>query len=173
MAERILKVRRKRNEKNTVIILIAIVIIIAAIILIKCLGTGDAKATIIDNQGNTVELTAKELMDIHNENEATFDTLYSNAEISLVGTVEKIEYNISTSGGSGLFIKRDYITLKEGWELAVIHGSHDDVLLNLKNGDKLEIQTEISDVWIEVELGDYSSHDARNWEDHSSIKLQE
>lgn len=86
-------------NKTTKIILIAIVMIIAVIILIKFLGIGDTKATIIDNQGNTVELTAKELIDIYDENEATFDTLYHNAEVSLVGTVDKIEYDISTAGG--------------------------------------------------------------------------
>ena len=161
-------------NKTTKIILIAIVMIIAVIILIKFLGIGDTKATIIDNQGNTVELTAKDLIDIYDENEATFDTLYHNAEVSLVGTVDKIEYDISTAGGAGLFITEDYITLKGGWKFSVVHGSHDDILLNLKKGDKIEIKTEISDVWgSEVEINDYSSHDARNWKDNSSVKLQE
>ena len=52
---------------------------ILAMCLALCACGGGTAATITDNEGNTVQMTAKELKEIYQENEARFDKLYENA----------------------------------------------------------------------------------------------
>ena len=71
--------------------------------LALCACGGGTAATITDNDGNTVQMTAKELKEIHKENEAKFNDLYQGADIELTDTVE----SVST----------DTVELKGGWEV--------------------------------------------------------
>lgn len=108
--------------------------------LCACGGSSDTKATIIDNEGNTVQMTAKELIALDDENSAKFDNLYQNAEITLVGTVESVDSGFRENGVSFLW---DRITLEGGWQIQMYHGSHDEVLLELSAGDTVEITSKI------------------------------
>ena len=50
-------------------------------------------ATIETHEGNTEMMTANDLMEKYDANEANFNTLYKGAKISFTGTVKKIKTN--------------------------------------------------------------------------------
>lgn len=165
--------KKPASSKLKIVILIVVLFVAIIVVAMKFMGSNSA-ATIVDNNGNTVELTAEELQDIYNENEAQFEKLYSSASITLVGTVEKIEVNVTeTLFGGGMF-NDDIITLKEGWIVKLVHDSHKDLLLKLNKGDKIEVKSEISDVEFKgVEIADQTSYDAYNWTEKSTVTIIE
>lgn len=120
--------------------LIIIMVLALCFALCACGGSSETKATIIDNEGNTVQMTAKELIALDDENGAKFDNLYQDAEINLVGIVESVDSGFMQNGVSFLW---DRITLENGWEIELYHGSHDDVLLELSAGDTVEVTSKI------------------------------
>ena len=65
-------------------------IMVLAMCLALCACGGGTIATITDNEGNTVQMTAKELKKVYDENEAKFNDLYQGADIELTDTVESV-----------------------------------------------------------------------------------
>ena len=52
-------------------------------------------ATIITNEGDTVTMTAQDLIDAYDSNEASFNKLYQYAEIQFTGTISNIKVDTS------------------------------------------------------------------------------
>lgn len=59
-----------KNEMKKVLALIMVMVM--AFLLCAC-GGGGSPATIVDNDGNTVQMTAEELIAIYDENEANYE----------------------------------------------------------------------------------------------------
>ena len=145
------------------------IIMVMVMCLALCACGGGTSATITDNDGNTVQMTAKELQKVYDENEARFDKLYQDAEITLTGTVESIKSNFMYTGSSTRY---DSITLEDGWQVDIAHGSHDDVLLELGAGSTITVTSEICSAGgANITLCSMSSSNGRIWEDYSEIAL--
>ena len=90
------------------------------------------KATIVDNEGNTVQMSSNELCKIHKENAANYKTKYFGAEATISGTVEKVELGtFDTCPGY-------VIHLQEGWEVMVGQVEHPEVA-DFSTGTKIQI----------------------------------
>lgn len=147
------------------------IIMVMTLCVSFCACGGGTTATITDNEGNTVQMTAKELKAVYDENEAKFDKLYSDAEITLTGKVESIDSDFMYNG---LSVRYDSIELEGGWQVDIAHGSHDDVLLELSAGDTITVTSEIhSAIGANITLCSMSSETGSSWdwEDHSEITL--
>lgn len=103
-------------------------------------------ATVIDNEGNTVEMTAEDIMKA-DDNEAYFDKVLAGAEIVVEGIVEKVETNLSLNGSTTIF---DTVELEEGWEIHLLHDSYD--LAELAIGSKVRVSSNIYDTHENVNL---------------------
>ena len=81
-----------------------------------------SKATIVNNQGEIEELSAKELKKIYDENQANFKKNYAGAYIVFVGTVEKVKNGFMENGSR---IILDSIEFKEGFDLKLNNNEYD------------------------------------------------
>ena len=119
-----------------------------------------AAAKIVDNEGNVVEKTSKQLRQVYKDNNAQFDKYYKNANISFTGTISKIDSNFKENGSPAY----DAITFEEGWRVYIKHeinqvyalaGVNDGVydFAELKIGDKLNVDATIIGVFTEVNVG--------------------
>ena len=110
-------------------------------------STSNLAATIVTNEGETVEMTAQELMDVYDGNEAAFEKKYNGAKITFTGTVKKIETNTSYSTSESAVHANsggDTIAFEEGWTLIISERSTYPIeLADLNVGDKLVITTGI------------------------------
>lgn len=97
-------------------------------------------ATVIDNEGNTIEITSDELIKINKENEAKFEKYYDGAKITFVGTVKSVEYGLLLHTSH---IICDTIEFEEGWKVYLSHEQYYDLLVELSAGDKVEVQSNI------------------------------
>lgn len=106
----------------------------------------NVKATVINKQGVTESLTAKELIDIAASNPVNFDNNYWTAKVTVTGTVTEIG-GLSTVNGT-----RYNWTLKvEGGECDWFIGDDsyntstvsEDLIASLSKGDTVEISGEI------------------------------
>ncbi|MBQ3009567.1 MAG: hypothetical protein IJD81_00085 [Oscillospiraceae bacterium] len=110
-------------------------------------------ATIIDNEGNTVEMTHDELLQVNKDNQLKFEKLYGGADITFIGTVKNIKTEIYAAATGVLSsICWDEIYFEEGWKVLVHHGSYDDILMQLSAGDKLQVESQIYYAFISVEI---------------------
>ena len=120
-----------------------------------------AAAKIVDNKGNVVEKTSKQLRQVYEDNNAQFDKYYQNANISFTGTISKIDSNFKENGSPTAY---DAITFEEGWRVYIKHeinqvyafaGVNDGVydFAELKIGDKLNVDATIIGVFTEVKVG--------------------
>lgn len=145
---------------------VSLLLALSVLILMCACGGASAKespATIIDNQGNTVEMTHDELFQVYKENELKFEKLYGAAKITFVGTVESINTEIRAAATGPLRnICWDEIEFEEGWTVLVHHGSYDDILMELGAGSKLQVESQIQYAFINVQIAgcsDYGSKD--------------
>ena len=109
-------------------------------------GTGsknETPATIVDNEGNTVQKTATELIEIAG-NQAKFEKLYRGASIKFTGKVEKVATSMSYNGG-GFY---DMIFFEDGWIVRLPediygNGKYADVLAEIDVGDSVTVESDI------------------------------
>ena len=93
------------------------------------------KAKVTDNTGNKLEITADELLDVYNENNAKFEKIYKDAEIELEGKVEKVSSNM----GGWIY---DIVYLENNWEILFSKDYYD--LSNLEKGTKVRVKSKIA-----------------------------
>lgn len=103
-------------------------------------GASNSPATIIDNEGNAVSMTAKELCDIYSENKAKFDKYYYGATINFTGTVESVQTGFRENGSSTTV---DSIKFQEGWEVHLLHGWNNNILVELSKGTVIKVSSKI------------------------------
>lgn len=117
-------------------VLALVMVMVMAISLSAC--GSDSPATIVDNDGNTVQMTAEELKAEYDENTARFKELYYGGDIELTGTVESVSTNT--------------VKLKEGWEIELSPRKHGDLLTSLNKGDKVYVKSNIYSAFVNAEL---------------------
>lgn len=118
-------------------VLALVMVMMMVFALCACGGSG-SPATIVDNDGNTVQMTAKELKAEYDENSARFKEIYYGGGIELNGTVESVTTNT--------------VKLKEGWEVELSPQKHGDLLTSLNKGDKVYVKSNIYSAFVNVEL---------------------
>lgn len=143
--------------------------LVIILLLITGCGTkkdGDSKeykASIIDNENQTLKMSAKELKQILDENEAKFKKYYVGSKISFDGTVVKVENDsfmqlncaddtsyirhksdIRSISGVDYYDKRTCakISFKEGFTLYIPSTGILD-LSEINNGDRYHIESNI------------------------------
>ena len=103
----------------------------------------NAKATIITNEGKTVKLSAEELFNEYDGNEARFNKLYGGASIEFVGTVKNVKVETDVYNGESITTKQNKIVFEEGWSLILGSGNTTYDLANYYPGQKLKVSTGI------------------------------
>ena len=102
------------------------------------------KATIITNEGDTVEMTAEELIEAYDSNEAKFKKLYEYAEIQFTGTVDYIKTNTSVLVEDGKVTSgQQKIVFIEGWCLVIGEDNTRYDLADYDPGDVVIVTTSI------------------------------
>ena len=98
-------------------------VLLLGVLVLGLTGCGENKATIIDNNGNKVEMTSKDLVEVNKENNSKFETKYFLSDIDLTSTIQKVEAEGSyTCGSNSKFFygdPYDLIYLSDGWTLCV------------------------------------------------------
>lgn len=101
-------------------------------------------ATIITNEGDTVTMTASELMEAYDSNEASFEKLYKYAEIQFTGTIKQIKVDTSVIVESGRVKSgQQKIVFEEGWCLALSDNNPKYDLADLNAGDVVHVTSSI------------------------------
>ena len=146
-------------------------------------------ATIVDNEGKTNKMEAKEVVSIANENEAKFKKYYVGAKISFDGTVDKVEmdkfswpcyknstYYTSVSGIEQFTeqSKNDTsscaeITFKDGYKLFIPSEGIIDVA-DIESGVKYHVESNIIMKW-NSELLLYGVSEDRTTVDYFATKI--
>lgn len=147
-----MKQEKRKNLKLIIIIAIVVVAVIIGIIAVVITSnnnsndktTTNQKATIIDNEGNEIEMSAEDLMNIFDTNEARFFKLYGGAKITFYGTVEQIGVNTDVMAQSGkITTGQQKIIFKEGWGLTIGTENRKFDLSSYNVGDILKVTTSI------------------------------
>lgn len=115
-----------------------ILFILLTLLLTGCGSNSLTKSKIEDTDGNLVEMSAKDLVEIYNENEMKFKKTYSNSKIEITEEYD----SISTAGNVTC------VYLKNNWVIAY-HSSTGkliDVASELNKGDKLHFTGKIYNV---------------------------
>lgn len=111
---------------------VILIILFCGIMVLSLTGcennSSESKAIIIDNDGNTVEMTANELIEIYKQNNAKFEKNYERAKIEITDEVEKVTTNVSGNAS---------IELKGNWQIMLKSKSYD--LSRLASGDRIHI----------------------------------
>ena len=127
-------------KRKDILILLTLVNFCLLLVLTSC-GLRETKATIVDNQGEKIELSAKELKEVYETNEAKFERVYKGANISFEGTVKSVEADC-TEYGSGIALDR--IVFEEGWKVSLAHGTNTEFLEDLEKGTKVRVKSNIN-----------------------------
>ncbi len=104
----------------------------------------EPKATIVNNEGVTEELTIAELRNIARENALKFETLYIGATITFEGTYSSIWTDYYLVGMS-YNDRVNLLMLEEGVEVWVPRTKYLDLLEGLSAGDKIIISSQIAE----------------------------
>lgn len=101
-------------------------------------------ATITTNESKTVTMTAEELIDAYDSNEASFNKLYQYAEIQFTGTISNIKVDTSVLVESGKIRSgQQKIVFEEGWCLALSEDNTTYDLAEFNAGDVVKVTSSI------------------------------
>ena len=129
----------------------------------------EIKATIVDGDGETVELSSKELLAIQRENSAKFNQQYKDTEATIDGTVKRVENVYKAFGSNSVAVYELY--LEEGWRITLLEEEHPEVV-DFSKGDKVEITSTIRGVWAgDVEMYRIG-HMGSEWNDRTEIVVK-
>ena len=131
----------------------ALSLILALVLCLSLCACGDGgkiskepavtKAKIETNDGNTVEMSAEELFNEYDSNEARFNKLYRGATITLTGTVKYIKVDTSVYSGDSIRPDQNKIVFEDGWCLIIGYKNDTYDLADYYPGQKLEVTTGI------------------------------
>ena len=128
----------------------ALSLILALVLCLSLCACGEnstgtnTKATIETNEGKTVQLSAEELFNEYDGNEARFNKLYFGVTISFTGTVKSIKTETEVLNGKGnVTAKENKIVFEEGWCVIIGHANETYDLADYYPGQKLEVSTGI------------------------------
>jgi len=157
--------------------LIALLLVLGMSFAFAACSTGNKEIvlTIENNDGQTEELTVTEFRKAYNENPVVGEEKYIGASVSFEGEVTGIIGNQWGSTMYGTNMKTpnlDILEFENGVKFEFVSGSHDDVLHNVKKGDRVKVSSEIHEVFFEFVVHDMSSpYPYTSWEDHSTVSI--
>ena len=129
--------------------LLAFVLSAALMLPLAACGGGSnhsdtSAATIKTNEGDTVTMTAEELIDAYDSNEASFNKLYQYAEIQFTGTISniKVDTSVIVEPGSVLWSQQK-IVFEEGWCLVLSEDNSTYDLADFNVGDVVNVTSSI------------------------------
>ena len=101
-------------------------------------------ATIVTNEGETVTMTASDLIEAYDSNEASFEKLYKYAEIQFTGTIKQIKVDTKVIVESGkVRTGQQKIVFEEGWCLALSDNNSKYDLADFNAGDVVNVTSSI------------------------------
>lgn len=107
-------------------------------------GSETLKAAIITNEGETVSMTAEELIADYDSNEARFNKQYQYAKIEFTGTIDYIKVDTDVIVESGKVSSgQQKIVFKEGWCLVIGESNTKYDLADFDTGDVIRVTTSI------------------------------
>lgn len=129
--------------KKYVIILCIVLIVIGSLLLIS--NNKNSEAKIIDNEVTETMMTAKDLMNLFDENEARFYKLYGGALIEFEGTVKSVSVDTQVIiSDNKISSNQNKIVFEEGWCLIIGENNEQYDLSTFNKGDKLKVVTGIA-----------------------------
>ena len=129
--------------------LLAFVLSAALMLPLAACGSGSnhsdtSAATIKTNEGDTVTMTAEELIDAYDSNEASFNKLYQYAEIQFTGTISNIKVDTSVIVEPGSVLSsQQKIVFEEGWCLVLSEDNSTYDLADFNVGDVVNVTSSI------------------------------
>lgn len=129
-------------------------LLVFAMILSLCACGGNEKnssnkATIFTNDNKSVQMSAEDLFEVYDSNEAKFNKLYYRAKIEFEGTIKSIEMDRSVivESGSVMGVGADggasKIVFEEGWCLVVDANNTEIDLADFDKGDTVKVTSGI------------------------------
>ena len=116
--------------------------ILCCICILGMTGCGsNSKAQITVRNGDKVEMTAKELLDIRRNNGPKYDNHYEYAAITLTGTISKISSFDDKTFNNGYRDDIYIITLKEGWEVWIKQAGNQSFIADLDSGNRIKVNS--------------------------------
>lgn len=103
------------------------------------------KATIINNDGKTENLTAADLRKLNNGNQVAFNKKYIGAQVTLIAKVVKVHGKTVYNGHS----MAAYVELEDGW---LVEASSSKVVEDLMPGDYVIVTGQIYLVSMDIQL---------------------
>ena len=102
------------------------------------------KAAITTKDGEIAMMSAQELIDVYNGNEASFAALYGGAQIHFTGTVQSVKLDTSVVVESGsVKASQNKVIFEEGWSLVLSVDNKNIDLASLVPGQAYEVTTGI------------------------------
>lgn len=115
-------------------------------------ATATNAATVITNEGKSVEVCAQDLFDEYDANEARFAKIYGGAPIEFVGTVKNIKTNTYVYTGESVSSEQNKIVFEEGWCLIIGRENTTYDLADYYPGQKLKVSTGIASAAFDTEF---------------------
>lgn len=107
-------------------------------------GGDTAGATVTTTEGNTVTMTAEDLIAAYDANEASFNKLYLYAPIQFTGTIRNIKVDTSVIVESGkVDAGQQKIVFEEGWCLVLGENNTNYDLAQFNAGDVVTVTSSI------------------------------
>ena len=107
-------------------------------------GSDTAGATVTTTEGNTVTMTAEDLIAAYDANEASFNKLYLYAPIQFTGTIRNIKVDTSVIVESGkVAAGQQKIVFEEGWCLVLGENNTNYDLAQFNAGDVVTVTSSI------------------------------
>lgn len=152
--------------KKTLISILALVLLLSMFACGKTAPTEDTenidapadsestenKATVTTNEGDTVEVSAQDLFNEFDGNEARFLKLYGGATIDFTGTVAYIKVETDVYNGDSVTTNQSKIVFEEGWSLIIGSENTTYDLADFYPGQKLTVTTGIASPAFDTEF---------------------
>lgn len=107
-------------------------------------NTDTSVATIITNEGETVTMTAQDLIEAYDSNEVSFNKMYQYAAIQFTGTISNIKVDTSVVVEPGsVRAGQQKIVFEEGWCLALSENNSTYDLADFNAGDVVKVTSSI------------------------------
>lgn len=139
----LMKAKKHKAKKgiSTAGIIIAAISLAMMLFLMGNPFSETQKPIIVNNYGETEYLSADELKNLYESNAVSFDDKYKGAKITIVDVVHSVE-------------SERELTLKSSFDWDVELAFSQDIMKNLKKGDKVRVEGKISSAFVDVEIYD-------------------
>ncbi len=136
-------------------IFLSLLILIGLFAIAGCDTKKGTIVKVIDRKNTSSEMTLNELVDINDSNEAKFDEYYVGSAIEFEATIQKIETNtaVDLGGCTKATGASNEITFEEidGVTIVLALEKNSYNLSEFNKGDKIKVQTNISNAFINNE----------------------